>query len=521
MFNSLKLKSSVRKSFYVYFSVILIVTVFVYYPSFFFYFTGLDINKYFLETQNSNGWELLTKYLSYTSVSKYSKGDTLSFRPLFFVVLGVEKYFFGTRYVLWQLANIILHLGVVLCLYRLLVRIRRNIFAWLLCFLFSIYTIFVRLIPWTHIGGFILYLVFILTALYYLYDYTSDEKRTRYGLFWAFLCMFFASLIYEIGLIFYLLFVAYLMIYNLRKSKLHNKKNFSYLIILVPVFIYLLAYFFDKFFRRDWVMDFERKKIFSLQSIFVSITLIPKIFFSWIKRGFFLDSTYQGGKFTSSLLSLRLRYALLISSFLYLCICLRASLSWIRKNWLFIVLIAMMMISHVAIICLGRGGTHGLTQGLIYLVGHMPHACYMFWAYLLIFIYLVIDFERLKNYNKKIRYFGTIGLSIFILFNAGMSYRINRNFEDMHRPIRLYMDKVYQFVRSHYKEDDFSFAVVSPPPHVATMPEGYVDPQGKIVNGIVKYIPFAEVYFGEYYNRENPKYLLQYDPKDNKLELKN
>lgn len=496
----------------VYFCIILIVTILVYYPSFSLFFGGGDISKYFLETQNSSFRELMTNYLSWSAVTKYARGDTFSFRPLSVMFLAVEKYFFGARYVLWQLAHIILHLGVVLCLYRLLMGIRRHIFAWLLCFLFSVYTIFVQVVTWTMFANYFLYLALVLTALYYLYRYTFGEKKARYNLFLIFLCMLFGCFLYETGIIFCLLFVAYLAILSFQQKESSRKRDFTYLIILIPVFIFLLAYFINLYYGRSWLMAFETKRLFSFKNILETIIVVPKIFFLWIGRGFFLS--YTGGRFTSSLFTFVVRYALLFFSILYLCIALRISSNRIKKNWLFMVLILSMMTVHVGINCFGRMSTHGIR----YLLATKQTA-YMFWALLIVLISLAIDFARLKTYNKLIYHIGVVGLSLFILFNVGATYGINRIMQAEQRDVTLYTDQLYRFIEEHRREDDFSFAVASPTPWVFTVTDGYIDPKGAIVKGVNKEFSIHEIFFGEYYNKKDPKYVLQYDLIKNKLKI--
>ncbi len=506
------LKTS-SKIFYTYFCVIFIVTFLSYYPSLFLFFAGLDIAKYFLETQKSNLRELMTNYLSWSVVAEYSRGDTYSFRPLGIMLLGLERYFFGARYILWQILHIIMHLGVVLCLYRLLLRIQRHIFAWLLCFLFSVYAIFARVITWANFGNYFLFLTLVLTALYHLYKYTFEREKARYSLFWVSLSMLLGCFLYETGVVYCLLFVTYLAILSFQEKSSRKKRDYAYLIILIPASVFLLAYSLNLYLGRSWLMAFEAKRILSFQNVLETITTIPKIFLLWVGRGFFLD--YTGGRFTSSVFTLLIRYGMLIFSILYISVALGASRSSLKKNWLFMTLVFSMMIVHVAVNCFARMGTHGIDYMLA-----TKHTNYMFWAFLITFVYSAVDFEKLKTYSRKIYYVGTIGLFMFILFNVVATYGINRIIAAEQKPVRLYTDQLYRFIEEHRREEDFSFAVASSIPWTYTLTQGYIDPKGEMVKGVDREFPVHEIYFGEYYSKKRPKYVLRYDLEKNEIKVR-
>ncbi len=205
------------RNFYKSFLVIAVITIFAYHPSFFSFFPGPpgDISRYFLQTRGCNLWELITGQIS----CNVGIGDTLSFRPILVALLGLQKWLFGAKYVLWVSVSILLHLGVALYLYKFLIRIEDGIFGWLLCLFFSISRMYAPFVLWTHTNSYCIYVMLVLIAISRLYDTTVKGRTSRYDLTMVCISMSIACFLYEIGAVFCLLFFLYLILSDYRKDK--------------------------------------------------------------------------------------------------------------------------------------------------------------------------------------------------------------------------------------------------------------------------------------------------------------
>ena len=122
-----------------------------------------DHLAYFAEVAGDRSLRGLTlDQLVFNRTRAFNPGDALLFRPLLFVVLGLETYLFGYHFTLWQAAGLALHAAISLTLGLLLYRIRRGPFAWLIAVFFASLYVGMELVIWEHLHG---YLVFCLLLL--------------------------------------------------------------------------------------------------------------------------------------------------------------------------------------------------------------------------------------------------------------------------------------------------------------------------------------------------------------------
>ena len=157
---------SAKKIFPVLFLIILILlNLVVYWPALL-HPARSDQNFFLIETLDDSALiPLIAKTYSYTRTRKYAKGDELQFKPLYFIILAVQRWLFGMDFVLWQAFSLILHLGVVWLLYRLLNKIKPHHMAVLLALLFSVCHISQDMVIWHHINPLFFCLIFMLLAL--------------------------------------------------------------------------------------------------------------------------------------------------------------------------------------------------------------------------------------------------------------------------------------------------------------------------------------------------------------------
>lgn len=125
-----------KVAFYLYFLVIVAVSLVVFYPSFQHTFRSDQI-VYFANTREYNDVISLWKnFYAYPQVRHYVPGDAFLFRPLVFVLLGFEKAFFNMHYAYWHVLGFVLHMLTVWFLFRILYDLKSGIFAFL-CFFFT------------------------------------------------------------------------------------------------------------------------------------------------------------------------------------------------------------------------------------------------------------------------------------------------------------------------------------------------------------------------------------------------
>ena len=296
--------------------IIALATIFLYSPAFFYFFQPGDHYRYFLQTRNLSFPELVMNRVS----DEIGMGDMLVYRPLTMSLMGLQMYLFGTRYVLWLMTGIILHLCVVFMLYKIMVCIKDTIFAYLLAFLFSINSMFIHTVVRAHFNSYILYLILVLLSLYNLYICTYKSDKRNNLIWYTFIYMIPACYIYETGTVFCALFILYLMAYDLYGEKVVRLTSLRYFILIIPALIYSLSYYVEKVARMDWAIAFEAGRVFSFQNIFETVKFLPLIFFEWITRGTVGNPS-------------PLKYIVLIAAICYLLMCSYLSRKWLKKHF--------------------------------------------------------------------------------------------------------------------------------------------------------------------------------------------
>ncbi|HZU36370.1 MAG TPA: hypothetical protein VFA18_10705 [Gemmataceae bacterium] len=126
---------------------------------------------------------------SYNRTRLMDPGDTQLFRPVLFLLLSLEKAWFGTDFAAWQAFNLLLHL-IVCCLFLGLLRrmfaLARptETVAWTLfdllplglTFFFALNVGVVEQVIYHHLSGYLLFVVLVLGSLTFLVDVTSNQS---------------------------------------------------------------------------------------------------------------------------------------------------------------------------------------------------------------------------------------------------------------------------------------------------------------------------------------------------------
>jgi hypothetical protein len=159
-------------------------------------------------------WPMLMQTYSYNRTRVISWGDYPLFRPCLFAILVAEKAFFGTRYVYPQAIGIALHGAIVWVFLRLLLRLHhlyppgsavigrlRFGLAHVLAGFFAVNIAGTEMVTWSHIQGYLLYLLCLLGGLLLLVDELCGfpPARRAWRLGGAFFLTLVAAFCYETG----------------------------------------------------------------------------------------------------------------------------------------------------------------------------------------------------------------------------------------------------------------------------------------------------------------------------------
>jgi len=175
--------------------------------------TGSDQFDYLINTfGHYTTWDIFAHTYSYNRTRIVGPGDTMCFRPLFFAWLAWQQAWYEANLTAWQATGVWLHCAVCYLLFRLLNLAARSAGgnrAWSLAAAVVV-TLFFALNPnvmvmvvWTHVNGYLVFLLFTLGALELLLrqalDFGSPRHRSilRLSSAWVLICA--AAFTYELG----------------------------------------------------------------------------------------------------------------------------------------------------------------------------------------------------------------------------------------------------------------------------------------------------------------------------------
>src|SRR5262245_54809350 len=120
---------------------------------------------YFAEVGGHDSLALGLRHVDYAISRVYWKGDDLLFRPILFAWLAVANRLFSYHHVWWNVANVGIHVGVAVALFRLLVAIQPSPLALPAAVLFLVLEPPMELVLWNHLGGYLLACLFLAVGL--------------------------------------------------------------------------------------------------------------------------------------------------------------------------------------------------------------------------------------------------------------------------------------------------------------------------------------------------------------------
>lgn len=483
------------------FALIFGITLLCYYPSFTHLLRG-ETYTYLLDTKGTDtAYDLITKYSFYEKVRIYDPGDRWLFKPLLFIIVGVEKALFGVNALYWRIAAFAMHLIAVFALYRLLWRMKPGVLAVSVTLFFSIMYIIVNTVLYEQIASYMLFTALVLTALYHIIE-KKDYGRTVVSLV-------IASFIYEVGIVFVGVFLIYILFWQKAFTK-----NWQQWAIALGCFIpvYFGIYLAEKLINPAPGLDIEYGNIATVKTIEVGITAIPGILWMWVKHlslpsiyGLVLQpnlrsyaSQVEGKEYTIQFIF----NVLALSGIGVMVGKIAARVSKIRYQLLSLPFLT--VVSLVATIAIFRTNTHG-----IHYITENSFNAYMFCAFFAVLFYAFI----LGKKNTLCERRAIAGFLIVPIFLSGMQvYTLNRDIKEGEAVTREYLAYIDKFVTAHKNEADFTFRADSPLQRGLTFNLWTViwsTPPEKVPHTY----SIPEALYADYWQEENPKYVLEYPQK--------
>ena len=146
----------------------------------------------------------------------HSAGDYILYRPVLFLFLGLQYYFFDYHFALWQITGFLLHAGTVLLFYEVCRKMALSeMWRVLITLLFGCSFLGSELVIWNHLTGYVLFALCTMASLNLLLAYLNEGGAR---LWWSLLFAALASFTYEAGLV-YCAIVAAMLLFSRRRSQ--------------------------------------------------------------------------------------------------------------------------------------------------------------------------------------------------------------------------------------------------------------------------------------------------------------
>jgi len=428
----------------------------------------------------------------------YDKGDKQLFRPLLFILMGLEYWVFGTDPLGWQLTGIVLHILCTLTIFRFLWLVFDRSLAFFCALYFGVLPTTMEMVVWQHINFYMLFIIFFYLACIGLLEYKKRYDIKSVLLVTASLTV--AVVTYDMGCVVALIIAGY--VFWITPQSFYRRFLNSG-IILIPVVLFLA-----------WDM-------WSLNTHHLSrgqLAIPGRAFNETIKNFFLIHLEYLKSIFLPSQYQIKIYvrfFYLSLNSFnpatiiwivLFYYYSRAMSINVIRKGFelgsVFLISLSML----VLVLTIGRVNV----RGFAHLNVNDSYYIYMYAAFCLPIIAGCIDIPKLKkltvnNWQKYLLFFAIIG-SIGFCFAS----TLNNNIEGskFFAPQRELLTFVNQFINQHKNESNFSFTVAYDAKGNYFKSE-LIDPTDNIN------YTFAQIVYSRYYKNSNWRYRIFFDPIEN------
>ncbi len=468
------------------------------------------------------------------------------FRPIFYGLLSLETWAFRYDFLLWQITNFLLHLIVLwqmLCVFYL---IWPSLLAGFFVAHFSVFYLSQEMVIWHHMGGNLLFNIFLMQAFFYFIKYVSSHQQEKKYLWGMVAVLSLTCFTHEFGVFCCVIFV--LALYCDRKFMLKERGicrgRFNHpCLLFIPVGAYSICSLADYCLRGlHLAFPAARYSVALVGKGFLLVagmlgqgllfpyyvviapqcrsTYVPSaktLGFSssfWEQAGVFLRASFSGFfEFVSFLyMVVFLVIVFLLGSILKNKILqkkhelLDTEQQTRNKQVLFLGTSGLFFLFYVLVITNGRLLTGG--EGLI------RTSLYYFYFLVLFltlcgYICLNLLHHLIRDRYRILITLVTVLLSLSTLLNGVKSHRFNSQLAEAFGPLRDYIVSLDNFVKEHKQERQFSFVLYwSEVQYEVNFIQGkFSERQSRKGDGI-------QLLFRKYYKENEPKYYLFYTIRD-------
>ena len=437
-------------------------------------------------------WDIFTHSYSYNRTRRIMPGDTDLYRPLLFAVLSAEKALFAADFAAYQGVGILLHWGVV-CLLLILLRnilaftaetggpnsLSSPLSSWAsrllsygVCLFFALNKSVQELVIWSHLHGYLVFLIFLLTSLILLLRYIRQPTSWwNLSLWGSWLFALLSAFTYEMGQLYAVLAGVFLVLALPRGTETVRRWVFGGLFIAILA-LYQGADRLDRWIHREQfspegVRAQIRERALSRETVthskrFLAYT-VAQPFFPSLWRGALAggrvvmgEAEWNRGHFNHfppvlliSILTVSLATGLGVFGLI------RLLMQRHKLSLLFFLLTLGLYTVYLAMIVLGRmnirPGPHCLSTNSYY--GHM--------GLLLALVPICIlwqsaSYSRIAAVGQLALLFG---LTLLTCYSAPAVWHLNKSVAQDMKGCREVIAALNRFVREHKDEHDFSMAI--------------------------------------------------------------
>jgi len=461
---------------------------------------------------------------AYSFVRSEWRGDSVLFRPITYLLLGLERWAFGYRFMLWQATSLSLHLCVVYLLYRVLRwREGSSVFlAFLFSAFFAVQYISMEEVIWHNLSGYTLFCIFLLGAIYALQKYAAESAASRWVLV---SCLLVGAFTYELGVAAPLLFGAYLAVSKVidkrrsasttarRTMERHTGYTWGTISACVAIpFTYIIVSLLDLYARFGHISAWRQMSSAPLPTtlgrlclaagMWLGGALVPTLFYiapGSRLRIMAITSPFSGRTAAGIGLAsvIIVTYGVLMLR--------RLNRKSIQDNLGFVLLMAGLMFSFAAAFVFGRKFIRvPFTLALF----TSTYRAYFFNLVAVIFFHTMIS-PAWAGHGSKTLLFAKAAfagsLVVVTLISGMMVYTMNAKMREWSEPRVRLVKSALELIERHGDENDFSFSVAPDCPYDAELPWFPTTARSACVGKVYTYM---SVLFPQAYRRTGGKYLL-------------
>ncbi len=482
-------------------------------------------------------------YSEMRTTTMFLHTDMLLFRPINNISVGVKRILFEGNLACYQATSILLHCLIVCLMFYLMHRIlnffvkERSCFLslrhlkidllgllpFLLSLFFALNFAVMEMVIWANIAGYLLFILFFLSAITLLFMAMAGEKLSMRKQFILFLgAWFFALLLaftYEMGQFVALLLGIAAGIWSYRKNNGVKKSLFYFFVFFLIAIIYQSANILDLHSHpvlKGGAAPFNAivSGIFSVKTIHNFSRLIKftifQPFFPWYAIIYY-NNAVRLNIFEYFSTNYRVFGGLSIYSFSIFAAWLAFAGLGLRKlllkrdkiPLLLLFVLTGALILYWLLIILGRMNIRIDDPYILSAQSYYSYFSLAVFILISFILWIALVFYSSPRFNTAIKYlilFLCVGLGPISIYSGIRIYKLNKYVADNYYiDTRLCVNKINDFIAKHKREKGFSIAID------LNSTKGMIYPYG---------VPITTLYFRKYEDNLNPKYVLGFGDGD-------